>query len=63
MVSNTLEGAMLTGKFNWLECSAGYLTQVKPRDGDHSISMSEGAGASRTNEGAALAGVRLQPRK
>lgn len=52
---------MPTGKFNWLEYSAGYLTQVKPRDGDHSISMSEEAGASRTNEGAAPEGFRLRP--
>ncbi len=63
MAPNTFEGAMLTGKFGWLEYTAGYLTRMKPRDEDEFISMSEAAGAGRTNEGAALAGLRLQPWK
>ena len=50
MAPNTFEGAMLNGKFGWLDYAAGYLTQMKPRDADEFISMSEAAGADRTNE-------------
>jgi hypothetical protein len=61
MAPNTFEGAMLTGTIGWLGYTAGYLTQIKLRNAETFISMSEAAGASRTNEGAALAGVRLEP--
>ena len=54
---------MLNGKFGWLDYAAGYLTQMKPRNADDFISMSEAAGAAGTNEGAVLAGVRLEPRR
>jgi len=62
MVPNTFEGATLAGKFRWLQYTAGYLTQMKPRNEDSFISMSEAAGASpKTNDGAAVGGFRLQP--
>ena len=61
MAPNTFEGAMLNGKLGWLDYAAGYLTQMKPRGEDEFISMSEAAGVARTNEGAVLAGVRLEP--
>lgn len=61
MAPNTFEGAMVAGRFGWLEYTGGYLTRMKPRNEDEFIPMSEAAGAGRTQEGAALAGFRLQP--
>jgi len=61
MAPNTFEGAMLTGKFGWLGYSAGYLTQIKLRNAETFINMSEAAGAGQTSDGAALAGVRVEP--
>jgi outer membrane OprD family porin len=63
MAPNTFEGVMLNGKLGGLAYAAGYLTQMKPRNADAFVSMSEAAGAGGTHQGAALAGFRLEPWK
>ena len=45
MTPNTFEGVTLGGKFDWVEYLVGYLWQIKPRNADEFISMSEQAGA------------------
>jgi hypothetical protein len=63
MTPNTFEGVTLGGKFEWVKYLAGYLWQIKPRNSDEFISMSEQAGAKNSNDGAGLAGVTLTPLK
>jgi hypothetical protein len=61
MVPNTFEAAMLDGKVGWLDYHAGYLFGIKPREEDSFLSMAERAGATDSDAGLALAGVRLAP--
>ena len=61
MVPHTFEGAMLAGKFDWLQYTAGYLATIKPRNQNNFISMAEQAGATDSDAGLVLAGVRLAP--
>jgi hypothetical protein len=61
MTPNTFEGVTLGGKVAWLQYFGGYLWQIKPRNSDEFISMSEQAGAKNSNDGAGLFGVRLTP--
>jgi hypothetical protein len=63
MTPNTFEGVTLGGKLDWVRYLAGYLWQIKPRNSDEFISMSEQAGAKNSNDGAGLAGVTLTPLK
>jgi hypothetical protein len=63
MTPNTFEGVTLGGKVDWVQYLAGYLTQIKPRNSDEFISMSEQAGAKGSNDGVVLGGVRLTPLK
>ena len=62
MTPNTFQGVTLGGKFDWLQYLGGYLWQIKPRNSDQFISMSQQAGAGEnSNDGAGLLGVRLTP--
>ena len=61
MTPNTFQGVTLGGKVSWLEYLGGYLWKIKPRNSDQFISMSEQAGATGSNDGAGLLGVRLTP--
>ena len=61
MTPNTFEGVTVGGKVGWLQYLAGYLWRIKPRNSDEFISLSEQAGAPGSDEGVALAGVRLTP--
>src|SRR5262245_21803034 len=61
MTPNTFQGVTLGGKVDWVRYLGGYLWQIKPRNSDEFVSMSEKAGAPGTNNGASLGGVRLTP--
>ena len=61
MTPNTFEGVTLGGKVDWFQYLVGYLWRIKPRNSDEFISLSEQAGAKGSDEGVALAGVRLTP--
>src|SRR5215831_20814043 len=63
MTPNTFQGVTLGGKFDWVKYLVGYLWEIKPRNSDEFISMSEQAGAKNSNDGAGLAGVTLTPLK
>ncbi len=63
MVPHTFEAAMLDGKVGWLDYHAGYLFGIKPREEDSFLSMAERAGATDSDAGLVLAGVRLAPWK
>jgi outer membrane porin, OprD family len=61
MTPNTFEGVTLGGKAAWAQYFGGYLWDIKPRNADDFVSMSEQAGAKGTDRGVGLAGVRLTP--
>jgi hypothetical protein len=61
MTPNTFEGVTLGGKAAWVQYFGGYLWDIKPRNADEFISMSEQAGAAGTDRGVGLAGVRMTP--
>ncbi len=61
MTPNTFEGVTLGGKVDMVKYLVGYLWQIKPRNSDDFISLSEQAGAKGTNNGAGLAGVTVTP--
>jgi hypothetical protein len=63
MTPNTFEGVTLGGKVDIVQYLAGYLWQIKPKNADEFISMSEQAGAKGSNDGVGLAGVRVTPLK
>ena len=63
MTPNTFQGVTLGGKVDWVKYLVGYLWEIKPRNSDEFISMSEQAGAKGSNDGAGLAGVTLTPLK
>jgi outer membrane OprD family porin len=63
MTPNTFQGVTLGGKFDWVKYLVGYLWEIKPRNSDEFISMSEQAGAANSNDGVGLAGVQLTPAK
>ena len=46
MTPNTFQGVTLGGKVDWLQYLGGYLWQIKPRNSDEFISMSQQAGAA-----------------
>jgi hypothetical protein len=64
MTPNTFEAYRITGKYDWVQFTAGYVAQIKPRNDDDFISMSEQAGAPPGRErGMIMAGARFTPSK
>lgn len=63
MVPNTFEAVMLDGKVGWLDYHAGYLFGIKPREEDSFLSMAERAGATDSDAGLVLVGLRAVPWK
>lgn len=61
MTPNTFEGVTLGGKAGPVQYLAGYLTQIKTRNADQFVPMSEAAGARGSDHGVALFGVTLKP--
>ena len=61
MTPNTFQGITLGGTVGWAQYLSGYLWQIKPRNSDDFISMSQQAGAANSNDGVGLFGVRLTP--
>jgi hypothetical protein len=62
MTPNTFEGVTLGGQVAWVKYLAGFLWQIKPRNSDEFISMSQQAGAPEGQDfGVGLFGVRLTP--
>jgi hypothetical protein len=67
MAPNSFEGVVVKGiargvpRLNRVDWVAGYLSDIRPRNDDSFISMSERAGAEGTDEGMLLAGVQLRP--
>ena len=63
MTPNTFQGVTLGGRIDLVRYLVGYLWEIKPRNSDDFISMSEQAGAKGSNDGVGLAGVTLTPLK
>jgi hypothetical protein len=63
MVANTFEALMLSGQVGWARYDVGYIWNIKPRDSNDFISMSERAGAAGENEGLLLTALALAPIK
>ena len=63
MTPNTFQGVTLGGKLDIVKYLVGYLWEIKPRNSDEFISMSEQAGAKGSNDGVGLAGVTVTPLK
>jgi len=64
MTPNTFQGVTLGGKVDWVKYLVGYLWEIKPRNSDEFISMSQQAGGgTNSNDGVGLAGVTLTPLK
>jgi hypothetical protein len=61
MTPNTFQGVTVSGKVSWMQYFGGYLWEIKPRNSDQFIPMSQQAGAANSNDGAGLIGVRLTP--
>jgi hypothetical protein len=61
MTPNTFEGVTLGGKVEVVQYLAGYLWKIKPRNADSFVSMAAQAGATGSDDGVALAGIRLTP--
>jgi hypothetical protein len=64
MTPNTFEAYRMTGRYDWVQFTAGYVAQIKPRNDNDFTSMSEQAGAPPGRErGMIMAGVRFTPIK
>jgi outer membrane porin, OprD family len=63
MVPNTFEAVTLSGNLDWLRYDVGYVWQIKPRDSNDFISMSQQAGAGGGDEGLVLGALTLTPIK
>ena len=63
MIPNTFEAVMLDGRVDWLDYHVGYLFGMKPRQEDSFLTMAEQAGATDSDAGLVLAGIRLAPWK
>jgi len=62
MTPNTFEGYRLRGDLPKLDYTVGYLTDMKKRDSDRFVSMSEAAGVpGHSDEGMLLGGFRTYP--
>ncbi len=63
MVPNTFEAITLSGKFDWMRYDVGYIWNMKPRDSNDFISMSQQAGAAGSDEGLILTAFAFTPIK
>ena len=63
MTPNTFEGITAGGKVDWAQYLAGYLWKIKARNSDEFVSMADKAGATGSDDGVILGGVRLTPLK
>jgi hypothetical protein len=64
MTPNTFEAYRMTGQYDWVQFTAGYVAEIKPRNANSFTSMSEQAGAPPGRErGMIMAGVRFTPIK
>ena len=63
MTPNTFQGVTLGGRIDVVKYLVGYLWEIKPRNSDEFISMSEQAGAKGSNDCVGLAGVTVTPLK
>jgi hypothetical protein len=61
MIPNTFMGVTLKGAVEWVGYHVGYLWDIKPRDSNDFISMSQQAGATGDDEGLLLTSVTLTP--
>jgi hypothetical protein len=62
MTPNTFQGVTLGGKVAWVQYLGGFLWEIKPRNADEFISMSQKAGVrGESDDGVGLFGVRLTP--
>ena len=63
MIPNTFEGVTLKGQIGFVGYNVGYLWDIKPRNSDEFISMSQQAGGKGPDEGLLLTSVTLTPWK
>jgi hypothetical protein len=63
MLPNTFEGVTLKGKVGFVAYNVGYLWDIKPRNSDEFISMSQQAGGNGPSEGLILTSLTLTPWK
>ena len=63
MLPNTFEGVTLKGKVGFVAYNMGYLWEIKPRNSDEFISMSQQAGGDGPSEGLVLTSLTLTPWK
>jgi hypothetical protein len=63
MIPNTFEAVMLDGKLGWLDYHGGYLFGFKSRNADTFQSMAEATGATDSDAGMVLVGLRVAPWK
>jgi hypothetical protein len=63
MIPNTFEGVTLKGKIGFVAYNVGYLWEIKPRNSDEFISMSQQAGGDGPDEGLLLTSLTLTPWK
>jgi hypothetical protein len=61
MTPNTFEAVTLGGTAGSVEYLAGYLWKIKTRNADGFVSMASAAGATGSDDGVAVVGVRLTP--
>jgi hypothetical protein len=63
MLPNTFEGVTLKGEVGFVAYNVGYLWEIKPRNSDEFISMSQQAGGNGPSEGLVLTSLTLTPWK
>jgi hypothetical protein len=63
MIPNTFEAVTVSGQLDWFRYNVGYIWEIKPRDSNDFISMSQQAGAGGPDEGLVMAGFTLTPIK
>ena len=63
MLPNTFEGVTLKGKVGFVAYNVGYLWDIKPRNSDEFIPMSQQAGGNGPSEGLVLTSLTLTPWK
>lgn len=62
MTPNTFEAYRITGRYDWVQFTGGYIAEIKPRNASAFTSMSEQAGAPAGRErGMVMAGARFTP--
>jgi hypothetical protein len=63
MVPNTFEGLTLRGKVKTVTYGSGWLWEMKPRNADSFVSMSEQAGVADSDEGLGFGSILWKPSK